>query len=198
MTESTPVSAAPDPGAVLRVARFFHDPRGSMRALLQSSPREARLLAYIVIASAILLLERIARVLAEAGPDTNIAARVMEQTVSLIFFLPLLYYALAALGTGVVRMMGGPKSWYLSRAALFWAALVSAPVILLSGMAAIAAGPDGWMPDVLRQIGPFFFAWAIACCYAEAFAFSSIAKVLGVIVVIALVPFGLVWALTAT
>ncbi len=56
MTDSTPASAAPDPGAVLRVARFFHDPRGSMRALLQSSPREARLLAYIVIASAILLL----------------------------------------------------------------------------------------------------------------------------------------------
>ena len=169
-----------------------------MRALLESNPREARLLAYIVIASAILLLERIARVLAEAGPDTNLSARVMEQTVSLIFFLPLVYYALAALGTGIVRIAGGQKSWFLSRAAFFWAALVSAPVILMSGLAAIAAGPSGWVPEVLRQIGPFFFAWAIACCYAEAFAFSSIAKVLGVIVLIALVPLGLVWALAAT
>lgn len=198
MTEAAPASAAPDPGAVLRVARFFHDPRGSMRSLLNSNPREARLLAYIVIACAILLAERIARVLAEAGADTNLSARIMEQVVSLLFFLPLVYYGLAALGTGIVRVLGGQKSWFLSRAALFWAALVSAPVILLSGLAAIAAGPVGWAPEILRQIGPFFFAWAMACCYAEAFAFSSIAKVLGVIVLIALVPLGLVWALTAT
>ena len=38
------VPASPDPGAILRVARFFHDPRGSMRAMLQSGPGEARLM----------------------------------------------------------------------------------------------------------------------------------------------------------
>lgn len=190
--------ACPDPGAVLRVARFFHAPRRSMRAMLESGPGEARLLAYVVIAALFLLAERIVRILSEAGPDTNLMARTLEQVVSLLFFLPLAYYAFAAVGTVIARACGGEGRWFEGRAAFFWAALVSAPVILISGLAAIAAGPGGWAPDVLREAGAIFFAWALACCYAEAFAFPSVLKVLAVIILIALVPFGLVWALATT
>lgn len=166
--------------------------------MLQSGPGEARLIAYVVIATLFLLAERIMRILAEAGPETNVIARALEQVVSLLFFLPLVYYGLAALGTMIARAMGGEGRWFEGRAAFFWAALVSAPVILFTGLAAIAAGPGGWAPDVLREAGAIFFAWALACCYAEAFAFSSVLKVLAVIVLVALVPFGLVWALATT
>ena len=168
-----------------------------MRAVLDSGPGEARLLAYAVAAAAILLCERIVRVMAEAEAGTNVTARIMEQTVSLIFFLPLLYYILATLGTVLARAFGGQGGWFVGRAAFFWAALVSAPVVLMTGLAAIAAGGSGTAADVLRQVGAIFFAWALACCYAEAFAFASVAKVLGVIVVIALLPFALVWAIAA-
>ena len=186
------------PGAILGIARFFYDPRGSMRALLDSRPREARLLAYAVLAALFLLTGRILRLMAEAGPETDMVARTMEQVVSLIFFLPLLYYGLAAAGTGIARAFGGAGSWYEGRAAFFWAALVSAPVILAAGLAAIAAGSVGTVPDILRQSGSIFFAWALANCYAEAFGFSSTLKVLAVIVLIALVPLGLAWAVATS
>ncbi len=166
--------------------------------MLDSRPREARLLAYAVLATVILLAERILRLMAEAEPGTDMVARVMEQVVSLIFFLPLVYYAFAALGAWIARSFGGEGSWLEGRAAFFWAALVSAPVILAAGLAAIAAGPAGLAPDLLRQGGSIFFAWALANCYAEAFGFPSTLKVLAVIVLIALVPLGLVWALTST
>ena len=196
MAEASP--AGQDPGAILRVARFFHDPRGSMRAMLDSGPGEARLLAYALAAVSFLLAERIVRLLAEAGPETNLTARTLEQVVSLIFFMPLVYYGLAALGTVIARAFGGTGDWFRGRAAFFWAALVSAPVILMAGLAAVAAGPQGPVSDILREIGAIFFAWALACCYAEAFAFASVVKVLGAIVLIALVTLGLVWALATT
>jgi hypothetical protein len=183
------------PGAILGVARFYHDPRGSMRAMLESGPREARLLAYAMIAVVLLLAERILSLMAAAGPGTDLTARVTEQAVSLLFFLPLAYCMLAALGTMIARAFGGTGSWFQGRAAFFWAALVSAPIMLVSGVAAIAAaGIGGWAPDILRQLGAIFFAWALAHCYAEAFGFRSALKVLVVIALIALVPLGLLWA----
>ena len=67
--------------------------------------------------------------------------------------------------------------------------------MLVAGVAAIAAaGIGGWVPDILRQVGSIFFAWALAHCYAEAFGFRSALKVLVVIALIALVPLGLLWA----
>ena len=166
--------------------------------MLESGPGEARLLAYVVIATLFLLAERVVRLTSEAGPETNLTARVIEQIVSLLFFLPLVYYALAALGTLVARAFGGDGSWFRGRAAFFWAALVSAPVILLAGLAAIVVGSPSWGADAFREAAAIFFAWALACCYAEAFAFPSVLKVLGVIALIVLVPVGFVWALATT
>lgn len=185
------------PGAILGIARFLHDPRGSMRAMLESNPGEARLLAYAVLAAMLLLVERLFRLFAEAAPGADLTPRVVEQVVSLMFFLPLAYYGLAAVATMIARALGGQGGWFQGRAAFFWAALVSAPIVVLTGLAALAAGP-GAGAAILRQAASFFFAWALANCFAEAFGFTSTMRVLAVIVVIALVPLGLVWALAST
>ncbi len=165
--------AARHPGLILGVARFFHDPRGSMRGVLQSRPSEGRLLAYAFLAAGLLLAGRIA-VLAVAARSgaVDLVPHVAAQAASMLFFVPLVYYLLAALGTVLAKAFRGRGSWRDGRAAFFWAALVSAPVVVLSGLAALAldAAPRA-LGAAASQVGPVFFAWALAQCFAEVFGF---------------------------
>ena len=174
--------ATAHPGLVLGVARFFHDPRGSMRGVLDSHPTEARILAYGMIAASLLLIGRLIDPIAGAARAADPVARTMEQAVSMLFFVPLVYYMLAALGTVIARLFGGRGRWIDGRAAFFWAALVSAPVMVLSGLISAAlAGTHDSLVVFAAQIGPIFFAWALAQCFAEAFGFSRPGLVLAVI-----------------
>jgi hypothetical protein len=161
------------PGLILGVARFFHDPRASMRGVLQSGPSEGRLLAYALLAAGLLLAGRIATLsIVAQAPAADLLPQVAAQTASMLFFVPLVYYGLAALGTGLARACGGRGGWRDGRAAFFWAALVSAPVVVLSGLVALALdGAPGVLVAGVAQIGPVFFAWALAQCFAEAFGF---------------------------
>ncbi len=163
------------PGIVLGAARFFHDPRGSIRGVLAAQPGESRLLAYAMIAAAILLAGRLAQTVQMGVGQQDLVARFMEQTVSLMFFLPLLYYGLAAAGTLISRLFGGTGSWREGRIAFFWSALVAAPVLVFS---MLAPGAISDMPQLVRivlgQAGSVFFAWALALCFTEAFGFSRV------------------------
>lgn len=170
MTETAVIQ---HPGMILGFARFFYDPRGSMRGVIESRPTEARLFAYALIAAAIILLSRTIDIVTANPPTENPVARLMEQAVSMLFFVPLVYYALAAIGTFIARLFGGRGSWQDGRAAFFWAALVSAPVLLITSHAGdIFAGAPRVVPVVISQFGQVFFAWALAQCFAEAFGFS--------------------------
>lgn len=183
------------PGAVLGLARFFHDPRGSMRGVLDSRPREGRLFAYALGAVVVLLAGRVLALLAAADAlGTELPARIAAHAAALLFFVPLAWYGLAALGTLVARAFGGTGGWRDGRAAFFWAALVSAPVVALSTLAPVTIA--GAPPEVLAlvtQIGPLFFAWALAQCYAEAFGFRRAWAVLAVIAGIALGLSAIAW-----
>lgn len=162
------------PGLILGVARFFHDPRGSMRGMLESRPGEGRLLAYAFLAAGLLLAGRIATMTIAAGARVaDLLPQVAAQLASMLFFVPLAYYLLAALGTALAKAFGGRGSWRDGRAAFFWAALVSAPVAVLSGLAALALdGAPRALVAGVAQVGPVFFAWALAQCYAETFGFA--------------------------
>jgi Yip1 domain len=177
------------PGLVLGVARFFHDPRASMRGVLESRPGEGRLLAYALLAAAILLAGRIAVLTIAAGRGAaDLLPQVSAQVASLMFFVPLVYYGLAALGTAAAKAFGGRGGWRDGRAAFFWAALVSAPVVVLSGLAALAFGlGPGVLGVAVAQLGPVFFAWALAQCFAEAFGFRrgwAVFAMIGVLVLL--------------
>jgi hypothetical protein len=161
------------PGLILGLARFFHDPRASMRGVLDSRPSEGRLLAYAFLAAGMLLAGRIATLtIAARASVADLLPQVSAQVASLMFFVPLVYYLLAALGTALAKAAGGTGSWRDGRAAFLWAALVSAPVVVLSSLAALAldAAPQA-LTVAVAQIGPVFFAWALAQCFAEAFGF---------------------------
>ena len=162
------------PGLILGIARFYHDPRASMRGVLASRPSEGRLLAYALLAAALLLAGRIATLtIAARASAAELLPQVAAQAASMLFFVPLVYYGLAALGTALARACGGRGGWRDGRAAFFWAALVSAPVVILSSLVALAlaAAPPA-LAVAVAQVGPVFFAWALAQCFAEAFGFT--------------------------
>jgi hypothetical protein len=94
----------------------------------------------------------------------------------------------------VARAFGGRGGWRDGRAAFFWAALVSAPVVALAALAplAMADAPRAAMA-LVTQAGPVFFAWALAQCYAEAFGFRRAWAVFAVIAALVLALFGLAW-----
>lgn len=186
--------AARHPGAVLGVARFFHDPRGSMRGMLDSRPGEGRLSAYALGAAAILLAGRAVATLA-AGPTAVEPAGIVAAQVVSLPFVVLVYYALAALGSALARLAGGSGIWRDGRAAFFWAALVSAPVVVLTGLLPLAMpGAPLKLLVVVAQVGPVFFAWALAQCYAEAFGFRRAWAVFAVIAGLVLLILGAAWA----
>lgn len=195
----TPTTASADraagtdrhPGMILGIARFYHDPRGSTRAMLDSQPSDARLLAYAMIAVILQLAGRLVQISADPTVQ-NVLARTLEQAVSLIFFLPLVYYALAALGTWLASLFGAERNWYLGRAAFFWAALVSAPVILISALCGTLAGPGSAVGMWIGQVGALFFAFALSQTIAEAFGFRSSMLVLGFIICAVVVPLSVI------
>lgn len=173
------------PGIILGVARFYHDPRGSVRGVLAARPSEANLLLYAMLAAVVLLFGRIVREILLGSQGDALAERISAEVVSLLFFLPLVYYGVAAIGTLLAWLFRGKGSWRDGRTAFFWAALVSAPIVVLSGVGSVSAGAVGSNLGVLvGQIGAVFFAWALAQCYAEAFGFSRSWAVLGVIAAI--------------
>lgn len=166
--------AAPRPGMILGIGRFYHDPRGSVRAVKDGHPEESTLLAYLMIGLAIILVGRLIQ-LAQLNPVGSEAflpqagAAVFGQ----IFVAPLFCYGLAALGTGFARLFRGAGGWREGRLAFFWAILVSSPVVVLSDIASRpAATVDPVLGTLIGQVGPVFFAWALAQCFAGAFGFT--------------------------
>lgn len=161
-------------GSVLgAAARFFVNPRASVRAVMDSRPSEGKILAFGMFAAIVLFARQTADILTRPELVKDQSELVMQSFVSFVFFVPLAYYLVAAIGTFIARACGGTGSWYEGRVAFFWAAFISAPVTMITGILPIVL-PE--LPDVLSvtigQIGVFFFAWAIAQAFAEAFSFT--------------------------
>lgn len=183
------------PGAILGVARFFHDPRGSMRGMLSSRPREGRLFSYALGGALVLLVGRVLALLATpAEMRAELPGQIAAHAAALLIFVPLTWYALAAFGTMLARAFGGEGGWHEGRAAFFWAALVSSPVLVLSSLVPLAfSEASGLATGIGAQIGPVFFAWALAQCYAEAFGFRRASNVLAVIAALVLGLVAVFW-----
>ena len=179
-------AALPSGGVLWRILGAWADLRGSMRAELDRDPSEGRLLFYVMFAGLFRFVGA-AMVLAYGPlaltmPEDVFRGQIAASFVAIFFLLSLLYYAVAATGGALARAMGGTGSWYDSRAAMFWAALVAAPAILASKLLALVlAGLPGPIVGSVEMLGEVAFAWTTAHCFAEAHGFASVWKVLAVV-----------------
>jgi len=180
-----------DPSLTERIVSAWGDLRGSMRALLAAGPSEGFLLFLAMLSGLILLLGNLAVLwLGPAGamaPDA-IVMRVGAEVVGALFYRTLGLYLVAGLGWALARAFGGVGSGRDSRAALFWAALVAAPVGFGAGLAEAVLAPVAplWLAETAGQAGMLAFALATAHCMAEAHGFKSAWAVFAVIAAVLL------------
>ncbi len=177
-------------GVLWRMLGAWADLRGSMRAELERDPGEGRLLFYVMLSGLIWFIGRHALLvygpLGPVIPEDEFVGRVGLEFISAIFFRTLAFYALAALAGLIARAAGGSGGWRDSRAALFWAALVAAPVILAATLLSLLlTGVPGQAAAIASMLGAVAFAWAVAQCIAEAHGFTSVWRVLAVVATLA-------------
>ncbi|MTH78847.1 hypothetical protein [Paracoccus aestuariivivens] len=97
---------------------------------------------------------------AQLDPSVPLQARMGGALLAVMFMLPLLAYALAALVQGLSRLTPWGLDGQQSRLALFWALLAVSPAMLLSGLVAGLIGPGTalMLTRVLAGLG-FLVIW---------------------------------------
>ncbi|MDO5603603.1 MAG: hypothetical protein Q4G25_00440 [Paracoccus sp. (in: a-proteobacteria)] len=128
-------------GIVPRVLASWRRPGRVMRDLSPMS--EGALLATLMGAMLVFLIAQTpghARA-AALDPSVPLAGRMAGAVMAVIFLLPLLAYAVAALVSFAMRLAGRPVAPEDSRLALFWSLLAISPAMLLGGLTEGLAGP---------------------------------------------------------
>lgn len=98
--------------------------------------------------------------LAQLDPSVPFQARMGGALLAVMFMMPILAYALAALVAGLSRLTPWRLSPEDSRLALFWALLAVAPAMLLAGLVAglVGQGPGLALAQAACGIG-FLVIW---------------------------------------
>lgn len=143
-------------GLLPRVIESWWAPRRVVLGL-RGMP-EGAMLALLLAAMAIFLIAQMpghARA-AQLDPSVPLAARMGGALVAVMFLMPLVAYAVAALASALSRL--GPRVLAPadSRLALFWALLAAAPAMLLAGLTAGLLGSGAGL-TLTRAIAGFGF-----------------------------------------
>lgn len=128
-------------GIVPRILESWWAP-GRVVASLRGMPDRA-LIAVLMAALLIFLIAQApghARA-AQLQPEVPLAARMGGAILGVMFMMPLMAYAVAALVSALSRLTPWPVAPLDSRLALFWALLAAAPAMLLAGLTAGLVGP---------------------------------------------------------
>ncbi|WP_407493487.1 YIP1 family protein [Pseudooceanicola sp. MF1-13] len=78
--------------------------------------------------------------------------------LALVFILPLILYAFAAVSHLIAKPLGGKATPLQARMALFWALLAAAPVFLLNGLTQGFIGP-GVQASITGALAMVVFLW---------------------------------------
>lgn len=164
------------------ILRAWRMPRRVLREKLEAGPREDRAIAVVMAACVLIFvaqwpsLSREAFLTQEAAKAQGLPldsvptlqALMGSRLLGIVFFLPLILYALAWLSHGVARLVGGKGTAFGARLALFWALLASTPVILFHGL---LRGFIGTAPSVtivgIGVFASFLYLWISMLIEAE-------------------------------
>ena len=141
------------------IARTWRGPAKVMQDLVAQGKREDRAIAYLMIACLIIFISRLPAIqydVVQSGGDFQRDASYAF--LSLIMFMPLILYGVAAVLHLVCKVFGGKGSFYTARLALFWSLLASTPALLLYGLTRGLIGP-GIEADITGAIWVIGFLW---------------------------------------
>jgi len=176
-------------GLLWRVLAAWAGLRASMQGELARAPGEGRLLLYAMLSGAIWVLGELLVLRYALSPQPLTEAAFLGQASALVagalFVRTLALYGLAALAHAVAKALGSSAGWRTSRAALFWAALVAAPIMVGAALLSLLlADTLAETRAIAHGVGSLILAWAMASCIAEAHGFAGIWR--GVAVVVAM------------
>ena len=138
--------------------------RASMSRQIAANPREAKLLAYAMLAGVLGFVARVPGALLQDRQSDDFAPILWSLFVSGVFFAPLFFYLIAALSALALRFLGRKVAYRDMRLALFWALLVSTPILFATTLAALPlAQAGGGILQVVRIAGLLFFAYVWWC-----------------------------------
>lgn len=176
-------------GIVAAIARGYRDPRAEMARQVADGLTEARALGHLFLACGLGFVASLPDAVRKAQslgdvPDP-LAGTISAHLFGYVFVAPLLFYAFAALLHLVARAFGGRGGFLGARSALFWGALLGAPIALalaLAGAAAEIAGGAALLPWVayLGYAGLAFWIWLLAASLAEVEGFAATRRVAAV------------------
>lgn len=146
----------------------YRAPRRVMARHLAGERHEARALAYLLAALALMLVAQVPelREAARAGTGAPFGPGLLARALALGVMVPV-FYLVAALAHGVARLLGGQGDGFGARLALFWALLAVAPAMLAQRALVAVSGP-GAVAGVTAVAVFALFLWFWFAGLAEA------------------------------
>lgn len=123
---------------VLDILRTYRAPRDVVVRRIGDDAREDRALAVLMGACLLIFVAQWPRLAREAHfePSIGLEALLAGALFGWLFMAPLLFYILALLIHGALRLAGRQVTGYPVRMVLFWGLLAATPLFLLTGLMA--------------------------------------------------------------
>ncbi|MEM9762903.1 MAG: YIP1 family protein [Pseudomonadota bacterium] len=171
-----------------RLRLSFKDMRRATRILLDENPTEPRLLFYVLMSDVIFFLNFGMKFAVAPGQNVENAlpselAGAIGGLVAICFLLrTATLYLFSGATAFVCRLFGGKGSWRDTRAGIFWASLVAAPIGVLGAILVIVMGVFAptlpFLADPMVQlpaqlIGVIAFVFFVSASVAESHGFKN-------------------------
>ena len=162
-----------------RVIGAWSDMRASTRTLIDEKPSEARLIFFVLLSDVIFFLARtLSLVVAPAAvTEDKLPLNIALWLIGVFVLRTATLYVFSGIVGFIGRSLGGTASWRETRAAVFWASLVAAPVGVLGALLGAGLGHLSEFVPVFATppfvigplvLGPVAFVWFISASVAEA------------------------------
>ncbi|GMG83586.1 hypothetical protein LNKW23_27990 [Paralimibaculum aggregatum] len=171
-----------------RMRLSYSDMRRTTRALIEEAPSEARLLFFVLLSDVIFFLSFGVRLIVSPSQAISeimpVPAQLGTALLGIFLLRTVTLYLFSAVVCGICRAVGGSGTWRDTRAAIFWASLVAAPVGVLGAIIGAAfsnleqtipafASPTVALPPVLIGVVAFVFFLSAGVAEAHRFARTS-------------------------
>lgn len=128
-----------------------------MKRYLEDGIREEQTLFFAILFGLLSYLSLLPALAKHAFlTNESLSALAAAQFISSVFMMPLLMYGIAAVSHLILKYFGGQGDYIGARRALFWAALVTTPAILLTS---IAEAYFSEISTILSVITTMIFVW---------------------------------------
>ena len=128
-----------------------------MKRHLDNGIREEQILFFAILFGLLSFLSLLPALAKHAFlTNESLSALAAAQFISSVFMMPLLMYGIAAVSHLILKYFGGQGDYIGARRALFWAALVTTPAILLTS---IAEAYFSEISTILSVITTMIFVW---------------------------------------